>query len=66
MRSFFTTQKEREFRRSKISEIEKEYFGYKATTSAQMKALDERLVEKQSEMDFNNIDTCKRTQQSFF
>lgn len=51
MRSNFSTQKEREVSKSKISELEKEYFGYKATTSAQTQALDEKLLEKQNEND---------------
>ena len=49
MRSNFVTQKEREASKSKIAEIEKEYIGYKAMMSAQIQALDEKLVDKQSE-----------------
>ncbi len=51
IRRNFVSQKEREVCKSRITEIEKEYFGYKATSSAQMQALDEKLVVKQGEND---------------
>jgi len=49
IRSNAANQKDRETSQNKVSECEKEYFGYKATMTSQIQALDERLKEKQFE-----------------
>lgn len=51
VRNNATKQKDRETNQNTISEIEKEFYGYKATMTSQAQALNERLIAKQNECD---------------